>query len=164
MSSAWACPVCGRRVPGYAAACHCGTGRPAEPTPEQLAAVERALEAAISRRPGAPTFKVPFNARAVPWQVWAGLGGGVFVLLMGLLVGLWLGPPQAQVPLLGYADRLPPSAPPELLPDPTPTPTAAAVVQTAPVAIATPTPTPLSAVPATVAPTPLPTPNPDAEA
>jgi hypothetical protein len=161
MSSAWVCPVCGRRAPGYATTCHCGTARPADPTPEQLAAAERVLTRAP--RPTAPTFKIPFDARKVPWQVWAGLGGGVFVLLVGLLVGLWLGPPDPAVPLLGYADRLPPSAPPELLPDPTPTPTPAHV--TAPVAPSVaPSPPAITPPLPTAAPTPLPTPNPDAEA
>lgn len=161
MPSAWVCPVCGRRVPGYATACHCGTGRPAEPTAEQLASAARALEAAT--RPGAPTFKVPFDARTVPWQVWAGFGGGAFVLLVGLLVGLWLGPPIETIPLLGYADRMPPSASPELLPDPTPTPTPfkRALPQSAVPSEATPA---ISEPLPTAVPTPLPTPNPDADA
>lgn len=105
----WTCPSCGRRVPAYAPACHCG--------------VARTASSALPPRP--LPGPVRFTWSDLPWQAWAALA--VIVIALGLAT--WQafrpGPPERIVPLLGRVDRLPsptpkPTRPPTARPSPSP--------------------------------------------
>jgi hypothetical protein len=95
MAAAWVCARCRRRVPGYIEVCHCGATR---------------AEASSSAAPLGARPRV--GPRHVPWQVWLAVGV-MGVALLGGAISLLFVPrrPQPTVPLLGYVDRLPPSAP-----------------------------------------------------
>jgi hypothetical protein len=110
----WMCPACGRKVPGYAAACHCGVSRAAaSQVPPQPAHV-----------PG--SGPVRFQAADVPRPVWLALG----ILVLALLFEP--AEPNTIIPLLGEREPLPrPSA--SLTPGaPSPAPSSAEAPQPAP--------------------------------
>jgi len=115
----WMCPACGRKVPGYAAACHCGVAREA-----------------ASQVPPAPAHvlgsgPVRFKASDVPRPVWVAL----VLLVLALLVGLWQlfqpAAPNTIPPLLGHWERgAPPPPPPGPRSTPVPRPTKPVVIVT----------------------------------
>lgn len=116
VASPWVCARCRRRVPGYIEVCHCGA--------------TRASAAAAAGHAAAPPLggRVRVDPRQVPWQVWLAIGV-VGLALLGAALSLLFVPrrPQPAVPLLGYVDRLPSSAPrpspsPALSPSPSATP------------------------------------------
>lgn len=88
----WMCPACGRKVPGYAAACHCGVAREAaSQVPPEPAHV-------LGSGP------VRFKAADVPRPAWVAL----VILVIALLVGLWRlfqpAEPNTIPPLLGQRE------------------------------------------------------------
>lgn len=87
MADAWVCGRCGRRVPGYIAACHCGGPR------------EEGRPAGAGGSPG--------PGEGMPWEVKAGI---VFlVVLAGLAAAALMRPrtPDRLPALLGVMERLP---------------------------------------------------------
>lgn len=108
--AAWVCGRCGRRVPSYVDACHCGAGR------------ENAAGASGDRT-ATPAVGPPgrFNARDVPWPVWTAVGVATLAVLGGAVSLLLPHEREYIAPLLGYVDRLPSPQPrPSSTPRPTP--------------------------------------------
>lgn len=97
--ASWTCPACGRKVPSYSAACHCGVGR------------EAAAQYVPPTHPLPGSGPVAFRAADVPRVVWVALG----IVVLALLVGLWrlLQPPEPNPipPLLGHWERATPRPP-----------------------------------------------------
>jgi len=125
MASSWVCAGCRRRVPGYVDVCHCGAARP---DASAVVPPDEAARLPLGARPR-------IDPRQVPWQVWLALGV-MSLALLGAALSLLFVPrrPQPSVPLLGYVDRLPPSAPRPSAhrpsahrPSPTPSPSASAI-------------------------------------
>ncbi len=105
----WVCGRCGRKVPSYVDACHCGAGRADASAKDDVAA------APLAGPPGR------FNARDVPWPVWAAVGVATLAVLGGGLSLLLPHEREYIAPLLGYVDRIP-SPPPRPAPTPHPSP------------------------------------------
>lgn len=91
--AAWVCGRCGRRVPGYVDACHCGAGR---------VETRAAEDGALARNSGAR-----FDPRDVPWPAWAAAAVLVLALVGGVVSLVRRHEPEPIVPLLGYVDRMP---------------------------------------------------------
>ena len=95
----WMCPACGRKVPGYAAACHCGVAR------EAASQVPPGPDHVLGSGP------VRFKAADVPRSAWVAL----VILVLALLLGLWRlfqpTEPNTIPPLLGHWQREAPPPP-----------------------------------------------------
>jgi hypothetical protein len=92
-------------VPGYIDACHCGAGRGQETAPPT----------GSGSGPGPGRF----DARGVPWPVWAGVATLALAILGGLVNLLRHHEVEPIAPLLGYVDRVP-SPRPTASPSPRP--------------------------------------------
>ncbi len=95
MASSWLCPNCRRRVPSYAAVCHCGTRR---------ADADLVVQAEQKARPKSDRWAA---IRVIPPSVWVLIG--VMVLTVAGMVFRLLQPyelPRYMI-TVGQMDRLP---------------------------------------------------------
>jgi hypothetical protein len=92
----WTCPNCGRRVPSYAPACHCGTRR---------------SDAALAAPPtsasrGRLVPRASTGARVeLTREFWLWVAGFVLIVALGATWTLWPRQRQRMAPLLGIVDR-----------------------------------------------------------